>query len=165
MLVKAGDEAMAADDIIGAANNYRLALEHREDRRLRFIFEDLDARAKTLRFEKHMTTARGAERDERWADAAIALQRANDAKPDGDVAARAATALRRSGGDLARATKLAEQAVAAAPRNAHYRLALAAIHLANNKTDRAREESETARKLAPKDDDIAAMATEIEKKA
>ncbi len=165
MLVKAGEEAMAANDIVTAANNYRLALDHREDLRLRFIYEDLDARSRQLRFDKHITAAKAAEREQRWADAAIFLQRANEATPDCDVAARAATALRLSDGDLQKAFVLAEQAVTIAPRNPEYRLGLAVVCLLTKRSERAKEEAEEARRLAPKDEAIQARARDIAKKA
>ncbi len=164
MLVKAGEDALAAGDLIGAANNYRLALEHREDLRLRFIYEDLDARARTMRFEKNMSAARLAEAEQRWADAAVFLERAHQAKPDCDVAHRAAMAIRQEGGDLPRALGLAEDAVRLAPRNPQYRLTLAALCLAAKRGERAREECEEARKLAPKDDHIQSLAREIARK-
>jgi hypothetical protein len=165
MLVKAGEEAMAANDIVTAANNYRLALEHRDDLRLRFIYEDLDARSRQLRFDKHMTAAKAAEREQRWADAAIFLQRAHEAKPDCDVAARAATALRLSDGDMQKAFALAEQAVTIAPRNPEYRLGLAVVCLLTRRSERAKEEADEARRLAPKDEAIQARARDIARKA
>ncbi len=60
-------------------------------------------------------------------------------------------ALRQSGGDLARATALAEQAVALDPRNAGYRNALAEIHLRSSRPERperARKECAAAAHLA-----------------
>jgi tetratricopeptide (TPR) repeat protein len=163
LLVKAAEEALAANELGTAANNYRLALEHREDPRLRVIFEDVDARARALRFEKNIVPARAAERDERWGDAAIFLTRAHEAKPDCDVAWRAAKAFRQSGADLERAAMLAEQAVALAPRNAEYRLTLAEILLRTNRARRAQEECAAAARLAPKDARVAALTEAITK--
>ncbi len=161
LLVQAAQAALQANDIVGAANSYRLALEHRDDPRLRMILDDVDARARAYRFEKHMTIARAAERDQSWADAAKYLERALEAKTDCDVAWRAAKAIRLSNGDLARAATLAEQAVTIAPRNAAYRVTLAEIYLATNRLQRATEECETARGLAPKDEQVKELAAHI----
>jgi thioredoxin-like negative regulator of GroEL len=87
------------------------------------------------------------------------------ARPDCDVAWRAAKALLQSGGVLERATSLAEQAVALAPRNAEYRLTLAEIHLGAKRPKRAQEECAAASRLAPKDGRIATLSEAIAKQA
>lgn len=165
LLVTAAKEALEANDLIGASNSFRLALEHREDEHIRMIFADVDARARAARFEKNIGPARSAEREERWADAAVFLARAHEAKPDCDVASRAARAVRRSGGDLGRAAGLAEQAVALAPRNVAYRVTLAEIYLAANRLEDAEEECSKAREIAPKDEQLKALTSEIARKA
>lgn len=91
------------------------------------------------------------------------LVRAHEAKPDCDVAARAAHALRLSGSDLTRATELAKEAVAMAPRNAAYRATLAETYLAAGSPERAEEECAEALALAPKDERIRALAAKIAK--
>ena len=131
--MKAADDALRANDVITAANNYRLALSYREDPLLREKYEDTDARARVIRFEKNITLARAAERAERWSDAATFFGRAYEARPDADVAARAGHALRMSGGDLERAALLAEHAVALDAKNLAYHVTLTEIYLAANR--------------------------------
>ncbi|HSO41215.1 MAG TPA: DnaJ domain-containing protein [Labilithrix sp.] len=165
LLVGAAESALLANDVAGAANHLRLALEHRDDPRIRVMFEDVDARARALRFDKNLAAARSAELSQRWADAAVFLGRAYEARADSEVASRAAKALRVSGGDLARAAAFAEKAVALAPRNGAYRVTLAEIYLAANRLGRAEEECATARELAPKSESVKALVEAIATKA
>jgi curved DNA-binding protein CbpA len=160
-LVKAAEDAQRANDFVAAANNYRLALSHRDDPYLRTKLEEVDAKARVIRFEKNIGPARAAERDQRWADAATFLVRAFDAMPDADVGGRAARALLASGGDLAKAASLAEQAVALDKKNVGYRITLAEVHLAANKIARAEEVLEDARAIAPKDARVKELAAMI----
>lgn len=164
-LVKAAEDALRANDVVSAANNYRLALSHRDDPHLRMKFEEVDGRAKIVRFEKNIVPARAAEKEQRWSDAAVFFERAHEAKPDPDVAAAAANALRLSGGDLRRATTLAEQAVARDRSNVAYRIILAEVHLAANRLESAHEVSAEAAALAPKDTRVKDLAALISKRA
>jgi tetratricopeptide (TPR) repeat protein len=164
LLVKAAEDALRANDVVGAANNLRLALSHRDDPHLRKKYEEIDARARVVRFEKNMAPARAAERDERWADAAVFLLRAHEARPDADVAARAANALRLSGGDVERAIALAEQAVAFDARNVAYQLTLGEVYLAASRFASAEETSTIVQELAPKDPRGRELAAEIARK-
>ncbi len=165
ILVKAAEDALRANDVVGAANNYRLALSHRDDPHLRMKFEEVDGRARIVRSEKNMTLAQAAEREQRWAEAAMFLERAHEARPDADVAARAATALRLSGGNLARAATLAEQAVALDAKNVAHRIALGEIYLAAKRMSAAEEACADAAQLAPKDARVKELAAAIAKKA
>lgn len=151
LLVSAAEEALRANDFVKAANNFRLALSHRDAPHLRVKYEEVEARARIVRFEKNIQAATGAERDERWADAAVFLERAYEARADADVAARAATALRRSQGDLDRAAALAGRAVSKEPKNIGYHITLAEVHLAANRFAAAEAACESALALAPKD--------------
>jgi len=164
-LVKAADDALKANDIVGAGNNLRLALSHREDAAIRRRLEELDSRSRILRFEKNILPARAAERDQRWADAAILFTRAYEARPDADVAWRAANALHKSGGDLKRSAVLGEHAVSLDPKNLAYRLTLGEIYLAADRLTRAEEVAEEARELAPKDARVKDLATAIAARA
>lgn len=165
LLVKAAEAALEKNDVGAAANHLRLALEHRDDVRLRMMFEDVDARARTARFEKNITAARAAEGSLRWSDAAIFLERAYDATPDCDVAHRAAKALGACSGEVTRMVGFAEKAVALAPRNAAYRVTLAHALVFAKRFDEAEEECDTARKLAPKDTAIKEMVEAVTKLA
>jgi DnaJ-domain-containing protein 1 len=151
LLVKAAEDALKSNDLAGAANNYRLALSHRDDPHLRIKFEEIDARARIVRFEKNIGPARAAEKEERWAEAAVFFERAYEAKPDADVAASAANAIRRSAGDLRRAVTLAEHAASRDAKNVGHQIVLAEVYLAANKWPAAEEASARAAALAPKD--------------
>ena len=163
LFLKAAEEALKVDDVIGAANNYRLALQVSEDAFIRQRFEAVDAFARTRRYEQSLERARKAEREKRWADAASHFARAYEARPEGAVAERAAYALRVSGGDLDRAAELAEQAVSLEPKNAAYRVTLAEVCFAANLTERAATEAARALELAPNNPGAKALAAAIKK--
>ena len=151
LLVQAAEEALKNDDVTTAATNYRLALEHRDDPALRKKLDLVDGLARTQRFEKNVALGRAAERIQRFADAAIYFARAHDAKPDAAAAERAAHHLCTSGGDLERATALAERAVQLDPKTVGHHLTLAEIHLAANRIAEAEKACTAASELAPKD--------------
>ncbi|MDF2691742.1 MAG: hypothetical protein K0S65_125 [Labilithrix sp.] len=165
LLVKAADDALRANDVVGAANNLRLALSHREDPHLRKKYEEIDARSRVVRFDKNIAPARAAEREQRWADAAVFLVRAYEARPDADVAARAANALRLSGGDLQRAIALAEQAVALDGKNVAHYIALAEAYLAAKRLTSAEDALALVLELAPKDVRGREIAAEIARRS
>ena len=164
VFVRAAEEAMKVDDVIGAANNYRLALQNNDDPQLRAKLEDVDDRAKTRRFELSMGRARAAERDRKWAEAAFEFSRAYDARPVPEAAERAAYALRMSEGDLKRAASLAELAVVREPKNAGYRVTLGEVYFAANDVERAAAEAERALALAPNDPRAKQLAAAAKKK-
>lgn len=151
VFVQAGDAALKANDLIGAANNYRLALQNSNDPALRAKLDMVEEPARRRRFEISMPRARTAEREQRWPEAAVDYLRAHDAWPTAETAARAANALRMSSGDLARAVTLAEYATAKEPRNASYRLILAEVLLASRLLERAATEAAAALAMAPTD--------------
>ncbi|AKU93747.1 hypothetical protein AKJ09_00411 [Labilithrix luteola] len=166
LFVSAAEAALRSNDVVSAANNYRLALADREDPILRRKLEELDTKSKTLRYERSVLRARAAEKERRWTDAATLYASAHDAKPDAAVAERAAHALRMGNGDLQRAMTLAEQAVAMASKNVDYRVTLAEVCLAANQMERAAEESQYLLELAPKDaraKDLAARVSKLKK--
>jgi len=165
VFLQAAEEAIRADDIIGAANNYRLALQCVEDPFVRRKLDAVEELAKSLRHEKSLARARGAERSERWDVAAEQFAKAHEARPAAAVAERAAYALRRSGGDLRKAASLGEQAVALEPRNAAYRITLAEVYLAAGFAVRAEEEVKLALELVPDDARAQELAATIRKRA
>jgi hypothetical protein len=160
---KAAEESLQADDVIGAANNYRLALECAEDPFVRRKYEAVDDLARARRHEKSLLRARAAERNEAWADAATHFVKAHEARPEASTAERAAHALRMSGGDLRAAATLAEQAVALDSKNATYHVTLGAIYLAAKLVDRATTEADLALTLAPDDPHAQRLAAALRK--
>jgi tetratricopeptide (TPR) repeat protein len=165
LLVKAAEDALRASDLVTAANNYRLALSFREDPYLREKYEDTDRRGRMVRFEKNIVPARMAERQERWADAAVFFTRAYEARPDAEAAARAGHALRLSGGDLTRAIQLAEHAVALEAKNVAHHITLAEIYVAANRMTSAEAALASALELAPKDTRAKELSAAIAQKA
>ncbi|OJY24576.1 MAG: hypothetical protein BGO98_16885 [Myxococcales bacterium 68-20] len=161
LLVTAAEEALRTNDVVTAANNYRLALSYREDPRLREKYEACDGRARVLRFEKNVTAARAAARDARWSDAAVFFARAHEARPDADMAARAGHALRMSGGDLTEAAALAERAVALDAKCIAHRITLAEIYVAANRLGAAEATTSRALVLAPRDTRLKELAAMI----
>ena len=155
---------MAKGDVIGASNNYRLALEHRDDPYLRAKLDDVDRLAKSVRFDRHLNRAKNAEKERQWADAAEHFERAFECKRDAAVAERLAASLHLGGGDGAKALSFAEQAVAMRGGNADYRITLAEILFAAGEVDRATEQIEKAVELAPKDARAKELAKVIAKK-
>ena len=163
IFVQAADEALRANDVIAAANNYRLALENSDDPVIRAKLEQVDELAKQRRSELSLGRARAAERDQRWADAAFEYAKAHQARPSAELADRASHALRMSGGDLRRAVSLAEFAVTAEPRNTSYRITLAEAYLAAGLLERASAESTKALASAPDDERIKRLVLAVKK--
>jgi len=162
-LLAAAEAALKTNDVITAANNLRLALEHREDPVVRLKLEEVDRLAKAVRLERSLACARAAEERERWGDAAVHLTRAHETKPTADIADRAANAILRSDGDLARAAALAEQAVSLDPKNPRYRMTLAEVYLAADALTRAAKHAAVALELAPRDPRAKRLADAIAK--
>lgn len=150
-LLSAADEALKTNDVINAANNLRLALQHREDPLVRMKLEEVDRLAKAVRLERTLASARAAEERKRWPEAAMHLARAYETKPTAELADRAASALLLAEGDLERAAQLAEQAVSLEPKNARYRLTLAEVYLESGELVRAAKHAAVALELTPKD--------------
>lgn len=142
-LVRAAEERLKANDIVGAANNFRLALGIFEDPDVRRKLEAIDAHSKDIRHDASVARARLAERGERWAEAADHYLRAHQARPDAATAERAANALRIANGDLKLAASLAEQALAKDERSIDYRLTLAEVYFTGGFAVRAAGEVET----------------------
>jgi DnaJ domain len=160
----AAEEAMKKDDVIGAANNYRLALQNTEDPEVRRKLEAIEEAAKSRHYDQSLNRARAAEKAERWLDAASYFAKANSARPDAGLAERAAHALRMSGGDLHRAAELAQQAILADPKNAGYHMTLAEIYLAAKLFTRAAGEAARALEIAPSDRRAKELAAALPKK-
>jgi tetratricopeptide (TPR) repeat protein len=164
VFLRAAEEALAVDDVIGAANNYRLALQSHDDPWIRRKLDDIEDQAKNRRNELNLTRARAAERDRRWSDAATFYAKAHDARPAAPLAERAAFALRMSDGDLERAIELAQYAVGIDPKNAGYRTTLGEVFLAAGEIKQAVAESARALELAPSDARAKDLAAVLKKR-
>ena len=160
-IVVAGEERLRANDIIGAANNFRLALEIFDDADVRKKLDAIDGHSRDLRHDASIARARICERGERWGDAAEHYIRANQARADAATAERAANALRISNGDLRLAATLAEQAVNADESNVEYRITLGEVYLASGFNVRAASEIETVISRAPQNARARALEARI----
>jgi len=163
--ITAAEDSIRAGDIVGAANNYRLALQMHNDPAIRQKLEAIDAQSRDLRHEKYLVRARGAERAERWEDAADNYVRANEARKEASCAERGAYTLRISKGDLRLAATLGEQAVAHDGKNVEYRVTLGEVYFASGFAVRAKEESEAALALAPTNPRAKALAAAIRERS
>jgi curved DNA-binding protein CbpA len=161
VFVRAAKEALDRDDVVAAANNYRLAVQCSDDPALRDALESIDAKARARIRDKSLAGARAAEQGARWAEAAAQYAKAHGAHPEAWIAERAANALRLEGGDLRRAAQLAEQAVLAEPQNATYRVTLGEVYLDAGLLARAAGESSRAMAIAPNDPRANALSKKV----
>jgi tetratricopeptide (TPR) repeat protein len=164
VFVSGAEEAMRRDDLITAANHYRLALQSNEDPAIRAKLDAIEGTSRERVHARSLTRGRGAELGERWADAASYFGQAYAANPDAATAERAANALRKAGGDLRRAVELAEEAVRLEPKKAAYRVTLGEVCLAANLVKRAAGEAERALALDPGDAAAKALAAAARKR-
>lgn len=150
--VAAAKAAMLAGDLVGAAAQYRAALEHTDDPELRAAHETVSKQARASLVGDYVKNARYQESQEQWGLASLSYLKALDGKPgDAALAERAAHALHREGRDLRRAAHLAEEAVRAKPGHAPFHVTLGHIYLDVGLFLRARTELETAARLLPND--------------
>lgn len=163
VFVQAAEDALRKNDVIAAANNYRLALQNSNDPILRSKLEMVDDMAKLRRFELSLPRGRAAERDGKWVDAAFEYGRAHEARPTAETAERTANALRLSGGDLDRALALAEYAVARVTQDVGYRVTLGEILFALRNLDRAIEECDRVIAVAPNEARAKQLAASLKK--
>ena len=163
VFVRAAKEALDRDDVVAAANSYRLAAQCSEDPAIRAALEETDARARIRVRDASLAGARAAEQAGRWGEAAAKYAKAHGTHAEAWIAERAAHALCREGTDLRRAAQLAEQAVLAEPHNVVYRVTLAEIYLDAGLMARAAGEAARALALAPTDSRARALSKRVAK--
>jgi tetratricopeptide (TPR) repeat protein len=161
VFVRAASEALERDDVVAAANHYRLAVQCSDDPSLRAALAETDVKARARVRDVSLAGARAAEAAGRWGEAATKYAKAHGVHPEAWIAERAANAIRREGGDLRRAAQLAEQAVLAEPHNVGYRVTLGEIYLDAGLMARATGESGRATGLAPADARAIALAKAV----
>jgi DnaJ-domain-containing protein 1 len=163
VFVRAAKEALERDDVVAAANHYRLALQVSDNPALRAELEQVDAKARVRVRDKSLAGARAAEQAGRWGDAATAYVKAYGAHAEAWIAERAANAMRQEGSDLRRAAQLAEQAVLAEPRNVAYRMTLGEICFDAGQLTRAAGEVERVLAISPGDPRAKALSKRVAK--
>ncbi len=159
-----GQQALASNDPVAAANAFRVALSLRPDD------PELDRRPARRRrrptscwptpTRSRPTTRR---RTRQWTEAARSWGRVCRVRPERRTGprARAPTPSSRPAADLHEAGRLAQRACALDPENTALRVTLANVYLAAGLTLNARRELETAAQLAPQDGTIQAMLKRV----
>lgn len=161
--VDAADEALAKNDVVGAAHSLELALGFSpDDSALKARYADLRAKADTALYEAYLTQATYQERASQYGEAAkswgrIVRLKANDARAN----ERAAFNVLKAGGDLHEASEFAKQAVLLEPKNAQFRVTSAQVYAAANLPLAAKREAEAAMQIAPNDPAITTAAKRI----
>lgn len=149
-LLEAAHKQLAVDDLLGAANNLRLALNYDDDPALREQYEDVNRRARDNMAETYLKQARYEEGEGKWGPAAVSYAKAQEGRPDdAQLCERTAHALRMEGRDMHKAARYAEMAVQKSPSTAEFRVTLGAVYLDAGLFLRARSELEQAAKLDP----------------
>ena len=150
--IEAGAAALAKDDLVTAANHYRLAIKYTDDPAVHATYTDLNQRSRDLLCDAYQKQARYEEQQQKWREAANSYAKALEGRPeDPNIAERAAAMLLREGRDLRKAARFAELSVQKNPNNAAFRVTLANVYLGAGLFLRARSELEQALKLAPAD--------------
>jgi hypothetical protein len=159
----AGDQALAAGDMIAAASSYRAALTFLpNDAELVRLHDaaqkdSFDALAETYRKQGSYEEKSG-----RWPDAAKSWLKLADLVPkDAEAQERAGNAILQAKGSLHDAATYAQRAVTLQPENARYRTLLATIYLEAGLLKNARREIDAAEQIAPGDVIIAALAKRL----
>jgi tetratricopeptide (TPR) repeat protein len=156
------DRAMAAGDLVGALNAYRIAASLApEDQELRAVMERSQRETNLMLVAQYRKQAEYEEGAGRWEDAVRSWRRMATIDPkSGEGFARAAVAILRMRGDLHDAAELAKQAVAAMPREVSYHVTLARVYFEANLIPAARRSVEQALAVSPGD----ATALALQKK-
>ena len=152
-LLEEAQRALLQGDVASAANLYRLALQFAENPSVRAYAESGLKEARSMVADTHLKRALYEEKESRWSDAVASYEKALDRRPDDPaICERLANALRQEGQDLARATQLAELAVARTPRSAGYKRTLGLIYADAGSREKAIVQFEAALEIEPTDE-------------
>jgi curved DNA-binding protein CbpA len=159
------DEAMANNDIVAAANAYKVALTFAEgDAELTARAEAAAAKADELLSETYQRQAAYEEREQNWVAAASSWTKVAKGRPtDAKANERAAHAELMAGGDLHKAADLAQRAISLEPANADYRVTLVNIYLSAGMVANAKRTLEAAAQIAPKSPAILSLQKRLAK--
>ncbi len=163
-MLEAGEAALAKEDVVGAANHYRLAVQYTDDPAVHSKFKQISQKAREVLFDAYMKQARYEESQAKWKEAAASYAKAHEAHPDdADIAASVAQALRKEGRDLHRAARFGELAVQKNPNSSGFRVTLGAVYLDAGLFLRAKTELEVALRLSPEDAKIKELLVHVRK--
>jgi tetratricopeptide (TPR) repeat protein len=153
--VQAADDAVAAKNMVAAANALRIAVSLApEDATLADRFEAIEREAAATLAEQYIEQARYEERRGEFAVAAQAYERALRGRPSAQLHERAAHCLLEVRGDPKKATDHGRKAVEMAPNEVAYRITLARAYARAGMEQSAIGELERARTLDPSNDTI-----------
>jgi curved DNA-binding protein CbpA len=149
------DDAVAAKNMVAAANALRIAISLApDDTTLAARFDDVERLAAGSLADQYLEQARYDERRGYFAEASLAYERVLRGRPSAGTYERAAHCLVESKTDLKKAVDWAKKAVDLAPRDVAYRITLARAYARAEMAQSALAELERARGLAPSDDTI-----------
>ena len=160
-----GQQALASNDPVAAANAFRVALSLRpDDPELDRLARETQAKADELLASTYEKQANYEEQNSQWTEAARSWGRVCRVRPnDARAHERGANAIVKAGADLHEAGRLAQRACAIDPGNTAFRVTLANVYLAAGLTLNARRELETAAQQSPQDGTIQAMLKRVGK--
>jgi tetratricopeptide (TPR) repeat protein len=162
--VDAARDALARDDLVLAAGQYKVALQYTKDPEIVRAYDDVARRAREALATTVIKQAKYQEREQQWKEAAASYERACEIRAeDAELFERAAFTRWRSGGDLHRAARYAEAAVQKNPSNAAFRVTLASVYVDAGLILRAKSELEQALKIAPADAKVKEPLAQVKK--
>lgn len=156
-------EALARDDIQGAAEALRSALALAPERQdIRTAYERIARQVSEKLAGEYIVQAQFAAKQGKWASAALAWRKVCDGRPEDAGAHRsAAAALFKVGGDLRSAQKYAQRAVLLAPTDIEARVILAQLYLTLGLKLNAKRELDAALKLDPASEIVKNLLTDL----
>jgi curved DNA-binding protein CbpA len=153
--VQAADDAVAAKNMVAAANALRIAVSLApENVAIGERFEAIERQAAATLADQYIEQARYEERRGEFAVAAQAYERALRGRPSAQLHERAAHCFLETRGDPRKASDHARKAVEMAPAEVAYRITLARVYARAGMEQSALGELERARTLDPSDDTI-----------
>jgi len=162
-LISSARNAEKTGDLVSASMRMRLAAKI--DAKYAAEADDLTRRAHAAMAEGYVKQARFEESEERWVAAAISWTKAHEGRPnEPEIAERAANALRRAGGDLHKAVRLAEAAARLRPHELRYRVTLIETYIDAGLVKRARAELDNVLRVAPSDPRTRALNDDLRRR-
>lgn len=157
--VATAEQALAAGDVVKAANAYRVAAGLAPaDADIERRSNETQAQADAILADTYSRQGDYEEKSGNWSAAARSWIRVCQARPDDPQShASAARALLKAGGDLRQAARLAQRVCDLEPNNPGARILLGEAYIAAGLSHNARRELETASRLGGHPATIAAM--------
>jgi curved DNA-binding protein CbpA len=153
--VKQADDAIAANNLVAAANALRIAVSLApEDLPLIDQLDKVERQAAATLSDQYLEQARYDERRGHMAEAAHAYEKVLRGRPSAHVYERAAHCLLEAQKDPKKAFDLAKKAVELSPNETAYRITLARVYAKAGMEASALGELERARTLDPGDDTV-----------